>query len=106
MSDFDASPSQTGWRRWVTFAWVRTPLGLLKLAEFVVLLLALAIMGSIPFSDGGDSSNVKFFLFVVSTASLSVLITLILYLLNLFKRLPVLLVSNAAFVICCGMLFF
>ncbi|XP_065668812.1 uncharacterized protein LOC100213215 isoform X1 [Hydra vulgaris] len=102
MADYDANVSQTGWRKWITFAWVTTPLGLLKIAEFVVLLLALAIMGSIPAMKGGETSAVKFFMFVASTSAISVFITILLYLLNLFKRLPSIVVSNVAFVICCG----
>ncbi|XP_047126394.1 uncharacterized protein LOC100213215 isoform X1 [Hydra vulgaris] len=104
MADYDGNASQTGWRKWITFAWVTTPLGLLKIAEFVVLLLALAIMGSIPAMKGGETPAVKFFMFVASTSAISVFITILLYLLNLFKRLPSIVVSNAAFVICCGRL--
>ena len=40
-------PEQRGWRRFVHLQWTRQKLGMLKIAEAIVVFLAMCIMGSV-----------------------------------------------------------
>jgi len=95
-------PAAIGWRRFVHLHWIRMPMGLLKVVEFAIVLLALAIMGSIRSSYGSDYSSVEFFYFVYSATIIMVIMTIVLYVTNLFHRLPTIMISNMVWTVMCA----
>jgi hypothetical protein len=97
-----ANRNATGWRRVVHLSWLRMPLGILKLVEVVVVLLALAIMGSIRNVAGTGYSAIEFFYFVYSAAFIMGIITILLYVFNLYHRLPAIMTCNVVWAVMCG----
>ena len=86
----------------LSFKWLRSPLGWLKLAQLALALLGLFIMSGSPAKyTTTDVSTVDFFYFVLSATFMMVLFTIIMYLTYLFARLPELMKSNIAMVLCC-----
>ncbi|XP_057312802.1 uncharacterized protein LOC130654269 [Hydractinia symbiolongicarpus] len=96
----EQSTGATGWRKWIHFGWIKTPLGILKIAEFVVVLLGLIIMSTV--SETETISSIEFFIFVLTTTWIFILITIILHILNLYHRLPAIVTSNIVMLVCCG----
>jgi len=91
-----------GWKRFFHFEWIRMPMGLLKLVEFVIVIIALAIMGGLRSTAGTGYSSIEFFYFVHSAALIMIIMTLIMYIANIFHRLPTILISNLVWTVICS----
>ena len=98
-----ANRNATGVRRLIHLQWLRMPLGILKLVECVIVLLALAIMGSIRNIAGTGYSAIEFFYFVYSAALIMGLITILLYVCNLYHRLPPIMTCNIVWAAMCAL---
>ena len=101
----ETTETRSGWRSYLTLGWVRTPIGLLKIVECVVLVIALIIMGSLRNVTGTGISSIEFFMFVSTTSWIFVLITIILYAVNVYHRIPGIITSNIVMVVVCGKTF-
>jgi len=96
------SRSSGGWRGWLHFQWVRTPIGLLKIGQFILILLGLIIMSTIGSVFGSGVSSLEFFMFIHTTIWVILLIVIILHTLNVYQKLPRLLTCNAVMMISCA----
>jgi len=79
-------PGPTGWRRFVHLHWLRRPVGMLKIAEFVIVFLAVCIMGSVGNVAGSGVPSINFFNFVYPTVLINLIVRFILFTLHWYHR--------------------
>lgn len=84
---------------WVTFQWIKSPTGFLKIFQFGTLLMGLIMIGSVT---TGERISMEFFVFVLTSAWVFVLIIVILNILDVYQKIPKLLTNNLMLFIGCG----
>lgn len=106
MADAENPQTQTtgggGWKSWFHLGWLKTPIGLLKLVELVLILIGLCIMSSVSAVTGRTISSIEFFIFVNTTVFVFLIITIVLYIINMYHRLPAIMTSNVVMLVACG----
>ena len=84
----------SGWRRYVHLEYCRRPIGILKVFEWIVSLLALIIMGSLPNTEGSGLSSIEFFIFIFTTVWVCTTVYLAFQILDIWRRLPKIICHN------------
>ena len=84
---------------WVTFRWIKSPTGFLKIFQFGTLLMGLIVIGSVT---TGERISKEFFVFVSTSAWMFVLIIVILNILDVFQKMPKVLTNNLMLFVGCG----
>ena len=106
MADAENPQTQTtgggGCKSWFHLGWIKTPIGLLKLVELVLILIGLCTMSSVSAVTGGAISSIEFFIFVNTTVFVFLIITIVLYIINMYHRLPAIITSNIVMLVACG----
>lgn len=84
---------------WVTFQWIKTPVGFLKLFQFGTLLMGLIMIGAVT---SGERVSMEFFVFVTTSAWVFVFIIVVMNILDVYQKLPKVLTNNLMLFIGCG----
>ena len=84
---------------WVTFQWIKSPTGFLKIFQFGTLLMGLIMIGSVT---TGERISMEFFVFVMTSAWVFILIIVVLNILDVYQKIPKLLTNNMMLFIGCG----
>lgn len=84
---------------WITLRWLKTPIGLLKVMQFGTLLMSLIVIGAVT---DGHRTSMEFFIFTATAGWVFVLITILLYILDVYSKLPEILRSDLTMLIACG----
>jgi len=102
---FNDEPAPSGKNRvkeclnWITLQWLKSPIGLLKVAQFGTLLMGLIVIGAVT---DAHRTSMEFFIFVVTAGWVFVLITIVLYILDVYSKLPQILTNNFTQFVACG----
>ena len=84
---------------WVTFQWIRSIIGIIKIFQFGTLLMGLIIIGSVT---TGNRASMEFFVFVATSAWVFVVFILVLFILDVYQKLPQVLINNHVLFVGCG----